>query len=470
MSKKKVIAIVGLIFLLAIVSAFMLLYFAFGTGTVRVNAYVPVFAYYSSSQHLVHVDVFENGNKIATSSLDDISLSVGKHTLSFSGDWSNQDKTDFSMYGSNEDYDAPTSIVVVVEPYKHQSVSANFIPKFGYFFPEMKYNDPTTGKSVGASNASIYMDGQPVSKDMYGGVRIFDTNSHTIYFADVPGYVTPSPAVIQITKGQISSITPVYEKILSGEQQHYAWLREHVENTGILDSSSDVVTTKFLRWTLDSKVGIPVCFNDIRSYEFGNSYQLQIYIAQYSGLLIEDRIKTLDGIVSGLKSNGYDLEGYVYSSDFTFSVRSLHYKDSGEYIVEVTLNIGLSSTVVEQASPFDTFKFSEESMLNVHNICPNFVPVGVAYTFGSVNGVYVKIADITKPLRSVYTSFKNFSNVDELGVSGYYSAWESLSLKSITDFYVSDQLSQISTAIKTGIMGSALVDFPDFCKSIMWQK
>jgi hypothetical protein len=89
-----------------------------------------------------------------------------------------------------------------------------------------------------------------------------------------------------------------------------------------------------------------------------------------------------------------------------YTIDCYHFTGGGEYIVSVQLTIKLASEVEEKGTPGNIYEFSKDSVAIIPNLCPQFVPAGIAYNFGFVNGLYVKVGDLTRSLESVYTSFE----------------------------------------------------------------
>jgi hypothetical protein len=458
MSKKRAVAITLIIILSVTTVGALSDMFVWGSGTIYISTHVLVptngpQAYFNDN-YWATLDVLENGKIIGLSNTE-LTLTVGQHHLSFGNTWHNEDWSFFNQNSSSE-YDPPNDITVEIRAFSQtQYISTKLVPKFGFVTINPSLEDQATGITT-QGVSQIYIDNSPISQGSLN-YKIFDFQTHTATFEPISGYNTPQPITFQAQRGMVTSLAPVYLKVLSESDQQIAWARQKADSyLSTLDPNSNVVSDRFLQWMLNNRVSIPFFYEDL------HKDQLNIFIAQYTGTLLEDRTNAIEKIATGLKTCGYDITSNNDAAYSSVSFNNYHFSDSNEILVCIKLKIHLASEVLEESSSGTLYHFTADSLTKVNNLCPQFIPAGVSYNLGSV---YVKVLDVTRPLDTVYTSFQKYAN-DAPG--GYYNIYNRLSIKSVTNFYMSNELSQIVDVVNTGVMGTVLVDFPDFCRGMIW--
>lgn len=437
-----------------LVTSIVLTYNLWGYGAVKVEAYSLSPNEDGGQQRSpISVAVFYQGRRIGES-YDSISLPVGRHTLAF-GDYSS-------------DYECPTDIEVNVQLFQTSAIKVEYCAKWGILkVTTSKYDAYNEIESF--ANATIFVDSEPRgSNEIVIRYDFLYLGQHTVSFGSIEGYTVPSDKLVQVEKSKATVIKEKYQKILTTEQQHYVWLRNYARRDAVLDPNSNVVIDSFYQWVLENRVNIPLCYFYLLAHSSSDyDAQAKFYIAQYAGVLLDERIHALDTIYTGLKSKGLDLE---QATGALLWISPYHYQGKGEYIVTVRLDFDMKAEFVEKSAAGRIFEFDKNDTNGLPNLFPNIIPAGIAIHFPNVVGVYVKIGDSTRPLQSVYTSFKNFSNLGENDLGGYYDAYKGLSINKIVEFYFSDSISQILKLIEATVMGTVLLDPAGFYGNLVWQR
>lgn len=450
MKKKVAIAVIAVTVI--IVLSVFLSYTYFLSGKIYVSAISKKPSdtiYQDQIIDSVSVDVFEGGRKIGKS-YEAISLPLGRHTISF---------------GNYSDFETPAYADVEVTPFGTANVKAEYLASFGLLNVASEFYNAYTQKSETVTNVTLYVDGQP--KGTNSVVLRFDKDSlgrqHLVTCDSVQGYTTPTSYPF-VEQGKTTIVKLTYEKILSAEEQQYIWLRNKVTSTSSIDTQSTTFKDMFYLWTLEKRVNVPVCYY----YIYGNDLywgqhkgSVDIYIAQYAGILQEERTKALETIYNQLISVGIDLKN-------TGTIKVLTTSGAQESIVTVEVDIDIQRVLVEEVvGGKNIYGLDKAYTTNIPNLFPQIVPVGMAYLLPN-SGLYVKIGDSTTPMNTVYTGFQEFSSGEPINTGGYYNLYDSLSISAVADYYFSDSITQLENAISAGVMSTLLLNPQGFCESLLW--
>jgi hypothetical protein len=408
------------------------------------------------------VGVFSNGQKIGES-FSSIKLLPGKHTLAFAD--------------CSSDYSTPSPIEVGVPFFQSINVEVLYYAKWGMLVVTTTLYDDYNQTSS-PSECTIFVDGQPLGN----GSIVITYNAtglgeHVVAFANLDGYTAPNNRTVQVVGGQTTLVQEMYHKQLTSDEEMYVWARGKTSYEATLDPQSNVVTDRFLQWTLNSKTSIPFCFFYLyyeSMGEFTPAYTyLETYISQYAGILPSERVSALINIYNLLKSDGLDIRQGNSNGVQLDKIESYHYVGQSDYIVTVNLRLNLHEELVEkeEGTPFGIMRFNRTDLSEMIRLLPGVIPVGFAYDFGSsYPQLFVMVGSSTEPIRDVYTSFSNFSGVPQNYTGGYFTAWDSLSLSTLSNFYFSNSFSQVTQIVSALVMGTVLVDPAGFCSNLLWEK
>ena len=394
MRKRNVSVIAGVLIFLFVFSPYV--YFQSGQAEVSAKSVKPSETDTSSSyitDYGIKADILENGRKIGTTN-QPITLSLGKHTLSF---------------GEYSDFDTPANIQVEVTPFGYTKTNVEYRAKFGVLSITSKFINDLTQETIVGESPTIWVDQKPIGN---GSIILkYDQSSlggHFVGGGEVPGYVAPYLEEVAVGKGLRANIQLVYHKILSTEDQHIVWLRKNTASFSTIDMNSKIFADRFFQWTLTNKVGFPLCYYEIDARNIANGVtndgtgSFNIYLAQYSGVLQNERNAALDSLYKGLIAHGIDLE-----KAGTTEV----YRQSGsqESLITAIVKIDVKGALVEQGAygSLDIFGLDKSYTANIPNLIPNIIPVGMAYLFPT-NQVYLRIGDSTREITPLLPVLSHF--------------------------------------------------------------
>jgi len=422
-----------------------------GSGSLRVNACCKYLSPYTgvSYEVSIKVDLFENGKKIGESG-SYFDLLPGKHFISF-GD-------------HNDTYETPQPQEVTIKHFEKTYIKVIYIARYGVLQVTTElYNHYT--KTHTPVDADIFIDGQWRGN---GSLTIMfnetELGYHTVHFSaanlDLDGYSEPDHTRTFVEKGKTTQVTGRFNKILSAEEQEYCNIRDKVYSlySKDLDPDSIIVTDQFFRWVLDNKIRVPVyhIFASANPNHPKSGY-VTYRIAQYAGVLLDERIDAFQSLYRRLLPIGIDL--------LESTVNEMGYDDQPEKIFVLELTVHLDLEELEQVEGGRIYRLCPDNLTNVDSLFPTVIPAGIGIWFRSTKEVYVSRNGLEK-LTTVYPDFQEFSNLEEQDKGWYHSSWRSLSIQSILDFYFSDAISQLKQLISAFRVGTLLLDPSGFLESI----
>ena len=430
------------------------------SGSLYVGAYLTYPSQYTDrpNEFSTKVDLFANGKKIGESG-SYINLLPGQYLISF-GDY-------------NDTYETPQPQEITIKHHEKTYIKVSYVARYGILrVTTGLYNDYT--ETYTPVDADIFIDGEWRGN---GSLSIvFDETElgyHTVYFSatslDLEGYADPYNTTALVEKGKTTLVTCQYNKILSAEEQEYCSIRNKVRSlfSEDLDPDSNYVTDNFYSWVLENKIRVPVYY----MYAFANPHNpksgyMRYKIAQYAGVLLDERIDAFQNFYQNLLPVGIDLLGTrVEHAIFYRGVIEMCYNDQPEKIFAVELEYELDLEEMEEVEGGEIYRFYPNNLANLTSLFPSAIPAGIGIWFGGTKEVYVSTNGLEK-LTIVYPDFREFSNLEEWDKGWYHATWRSFSVQPIIDFYFSDAISQLRQLISAFRLGTILLDPGEFLESI----
>jgi len=408
----------------------------------------------------ITVDLFENGKRIGESG-SYINLPPGQYLVSF-GDY-------------NDTFETPRPQQITIKHGENTHIGIDYIARYGILWVTTElYNDYTETHTP--IDADISIDGQWRGKGSLSIVfNEIEIEYHTVYFSvtsmDLEGYAEPYNVTAMVEKGKTTIVTCQLDKILTAEEQEYCCIRDKVRGLSSkdLDPDSYVINDKFFEWVLENKISVPVYFVDFGSLRMGTHDpphgRLTYIIAQYAGILLDERINAFQNLYQSLLPAGINLLGSPPEHARHQSVGEMNYKDHPEKIFVVEVGYRLDCEGIEEVEGGEIYRYDSNGLTNVVSLFPNAIPAGISLFFESTKEVYISTNGLEK-LTTVYPDFKEYSNLEEGDKGCYHATWKSLSVQSIIDFYFSDAISRIRQLISAVRIGTTLLDPLGFLQSI----
>lgn len=430
---------------------------ASGSLVVSAIAKYPVPTSDRLSSRTLRVDVFENGQKIGESGTV-ISLSPGKHTISF-GDF-------------NDTYESPQPREVEITHFEKTTTVVNYFARYGILRVNTEFYDAynETHTSV---EADIFIDGQwRGNRSVWIRYNEAELGNHTIFFSapglDLKGYDRPYNTTILVEKCKTTIATCQFTKILTLEEQEYVRARDKVRKilSKDLDPDSRLVTDAFLKWVLENKVNVPFYYININGR--GNTPlvgSIRYIIAQYAGILLDERVRAFQNLHEWLQPAGIDLFGPPPEHSEYQSVREVSFQNQPETMFVVEIEYRLEIEELEDVQGGVIHGYILDDLANVISLFPNAIPAGIGMWFDATGEVYVLTSGLEK-FEVVYPEFKEYSNLDDWSKGWYHATWKSISISSMVDFYLADAISQINQLISAYRVGVILLNPQEFLESV----